>query len=162
MRYAKPYQSVSQQLGILKSRGLVFSDEPKARAYLERIGYYRLSGYSYPFRVSKTTTNPTGKPQLAVGDDFKPGSEFRHVVELYVFDKKLRLSMLDAIERVEIAFRTSIALLIGKRAPWAHRDPAQLDGKFSKRVDPKTGRIPHQDWLAKLDESSCSLQRRVR
>lgn len=46
MRYTKPYQSASQQLAILKARNLTISDEPKAQAYLERIGYYRLSGYA--------------------------------------------------------------------------------------------------------------------
>jgi abortive infection bacteriophage resistance protein len=30
-----------------------------------------------------------------------PGTEFGRAVDLYVFDKKLRLTMLDAIERLE-------------------------------------------------------------
>lgn len=153
MRYTKPFQTVPQQLEILKSRGLVVSDETKASAYLERIGYYRLSGYAYPFRVSVMMRDANGQNILSVGDDYKPGAEFKHIVDLYVFDKKLRLSMLDAIERVEIGLRASIALLLGPRDPWAHRDASALDGTFSKRVDRKTGRIPHADWLAKLDES---------
>ena len=150
MRYTKPFRSVPQQLDILKSRGLICSDEPKAHAYLERIGYYRLSGYAYPFRVLQKSASKTS---LSVGDNFKPGAEFRHIVDLYVFDKKLRLSMLDAIERVEIGLRTSIALMMGTRGPWAHRDPAQLDGTFSKRINSKTGKTLHQDWLEKLDDA---------
>ena len=150
MRYTKSFQAPAQQLAILKSRGLNVTDEPRATAYLERIGYYRLSGYWYPFREVITPASPSGP--AVVGDKFKPGVEFRHIVDLYVFDKKLRMAMLDAIEGVEIGFRTSIALLLGPRDPWAHRDAAQLDGTFARRVDRRTGRIPHQEWLAKLDE----------
>lgn len=153
MRYTKPYRDVPQQLAILRSRNLNISDEPKAKAYLERIGYYRLSGYAFPFREALAATDARGKQTFVVQDNFKAGVEFRHIVDLYVFDKKLRLSMLDAIERVEIGLRTSVALLIGQRSPWAHRDPNQLDGTFSKRPDRKTRRIPHVDWLAKLDDS---------
>jgi Abi-like protein len=98
------------------------------------------------------SSHPQARPAV-VGDNFKPGVEFRHIIDLYVFDKKLRMAMLDAIERVEIGFRTSIALLLGPRDPWAHRIAAQLDGTFARRVDRRTGRIPHQEWLAKLDES---------
>jgi abortive infection bacteriophage resistance protein len=153
MRYTKPYKTVSQQIEILTSRGLIVSDEAKAKAYLERIGYYRLSGYAYPFRVAVTMTDANGKRVVSVGDDFKSGVEFRHIVDLYVFDKKLRLAMLDGIERVEIGLRTSIALLMGQRGPWSHRDASQLDGTFSKRVDRRTGRVPHQEWRDKLDET---------
>ncbi len=148
MRYSKPFQSPPQQIDILKARGLIVSDEQKARAYLERIGYYRLSGYAYPFRVV-VTIDGDGRPRL--GDDFKPGVEFRHIVDLYVFDKKLRLAILDGIERVEIGLRTSIALLMGERhGPWSHRDPSRLDGKFTKSVG-RTGQTGHKAWLSKLD-----------
>jgi abortive infection bacteriophage resistance protein len=93
------------------------SDDALAQTYLNRIGYYRLSGYWYPFRES------TGAgAEVAVGDNFRPGTKFSEVVELYVFDKKLRLLMLDVIERIEIAFRVQITLELGKLGPHAHRD----------------------------------------
>lgn len=152
MLYAKPYLTVDQQLEKLKSRGLTVTDEDRAKAYLSRIGYYRLSGYWFPFRVATRTRQPNGRMLTVAGDDFKPGVEFRHIVELYVFDKNLRMVVLDAIERVEIGLRSSIALLMGQKGAWAHRDPALLDGKFARRADPRTGRVPHADWLAKLDQ----------
>jgi abortive infection bacteriophage resistance protein len=151
MPYSKPYLTVDQQLEKLKSRGLIVTDEDRAKAYLSRIGYYRLSGYWYPFRVSQHVQQPDGGTETVAGDDFRPGVEFRHIIELYVFDKNLRLMVLDAIERVEIGLRSSIALHLGRQGAWAHRDRNLLDGKFSKRVDRRTGRIPHDDWLAKLD-----------
>ena len=125
------------------------TDLPAAHACLERIGYYRLSGYWYPFRRSRVSTHPvtgvplrlpgTVKPQVIVEDHFRPGTAFERVMELYVFDKRLRLLFLDALERVEVALRVDIALFLGAKGPWAHRDPEQVHGRFSKIIDPKTG-----------------------
>jgi abortive infection bacteriophage resistance protein len=144
------------------------SDVQAASSCLARIGYYRLSGYWYPFRKSHISTNPltgevllhpdTGKSQVIVEDDFRSGTTFQQVMELYVFDKRLRLLFLDAIERIEIAFRVDIALLIGVRDPWAHRDPQQLRGRFVKQVNPRTGKTGFQDWLDRLDDNYTRSQ----
>jgi len=139
------------------------TDLPAASACLERIGYYRLSGYWYPFRKSRISTNPvtgqilinptTRKPQLIVDDNFRPGTTFQQVMDLYVFDKRLRLHFLDAIERVEVALRVDIALMLGARNPWAHRDPKQLHGNFALKLDPRTGQTKFQSWLDRLDST---------
>ena len=50
MQYTKPWLSFNDQLNQLMTRGLKVTDKPQALDYLERIGYYRLSGYWYPFR----------------------------------------------------------------------------------------------------------------
>jgi abortive infection bacteriophage resistance protein len=150
--YSKPYLNLDGQLTLLEQRGMVISDRAKARRYLQRIGYYRLSGYWFPFRQSTTTTDTAGKSITTVGDDFVPGTEFARVVDLYVFDKKLRLLMLDAIERVEVALRVDIALRLGQRDPWAHLDPAQLHGNFATRTNPRTGRTNHAEWRDRLTQ----------
>lgn len=51
MAYSKPWRSVVDQLMQLRDRGMQIGDAAKATDYLERIGYYRLSGYWYDFRV---------------------------------------------------------------------------------------------------------------
>jgi abortive infection bacteriophage resistance protein len=150
--FSKPYLSVPAQIALLKGRGLSITNDDRATAALERIGYYRLSGYWYPLRNS-TVTNPGNV--RTVQDDFRPGSEFGQIVDLYVFDKKLRLLTLDAIERVEVALRTDIALLLGQHSPVAHREPAFLHGKFTKtplRGKTVTG---HQVWLDRLDDTTA-------
>ena len=161
--YTKPYRSVADQLSLLASRGMEITNMAAASNCLGRIGYYRLSGYWYPFRRSHISSNPltgerlihpgTGKPQIIVEDNFRPGTTFQQVMDLYVFDKRLRLLLLDAIERVEIALRVDIALLIGTRDPWAHRDSKQLRGRFVKQVNPQTGKTGFQDWLERLDDN---------
>jgi abortive infection bacteriophage resistance protein len=145
--YAKPYLSVADQLALIEGRGMIVSDRAKAIEMLHRIGYYRLSGYWYPFRAS--LPSPIGP---MVGDNFKSGTELGSIIDLYVFDKKLRLLMLDAFERVEIALRVQIALTLGRRGAKAHRDPGALHGNFARRTDPSTKRVLHQIWLQKTDD----------
>jgi len=150
--FAKPYLGVADQIALLQSRGMGITDAPRATAALERIGYYRLSGYWFPLRAS-TAAAPPSSPQIL--DDFLPGAEFGQVIDLYVFDKRLRFLILDALERVEVALRTDIALLLGRYSPIVHRDPAYLHGNFAKKLIPGKTFTEHQEWLRRLDETTA-------
>jgi abortive infection bacteriophage resistance protein len=109
------------------------SNPAAARACLQRIGYYRLSGYWYPFRTTRTVAGaPGSNPTILVEDNFRAGTHFRQVMDLYVFDKRLRMLLLDAIERIEVAFRVDLALLLGQRDKLAHRDQRQFEAFFLK------------------------------
>ena len=89
--FMKHYMTEADLVALLKSRGLVIYDEAKAVRYLESIGYYRLSAYMYPFlKVPKET------------HQYKNGTTFQQVLNLYRFDKKLRMLLLNEIEKVEI------------------------------------------------------------
>lgn len=92
--YSKPALGESQLLARWQSRGLVLPDEDRALRYLRYIGYYRLSAYVRSFEGTER-------------DVLRPGTTFDEVLRLYVFDRKLRLLVLDAIERVEVALRSS-------------------------------------------------------
>jgi abortive infection bacteriophage resistance protein len=148
MGYSKPYLPVADQLALIKRRGMVISDDALAQSYLNRIGYYRLSGYWYPYRKSEVVDG-----KRIVLDDFREGTKFSEIVDLYVFDKRLRLLMLDVIERIEIALRVQITLQLGKRGSDAHRDPSALHGNFSVRKDRLTGDTEHDKWLLRHDEA---------
>jgi len=159
MAYSKSWLSFQDQLALLKSRGLVVTDDAKALNYLARIGYYRLSGYWYPFRERSELCCPLpsevmgrkkeGQINRLVLDTFKPGASFEKAVDLYVFDKKLRLLVLDAIERIEIALRVDLAHLLGGYDANAYLDPAHFHESFSVAIDPKTGITAHHSWLAR-------------
>lgn len=99
MRFNKPALSIEQQIQLLRSRGLRVDDAGEAEHYLKFIGYYRLSGYALP--LSQKHTNGT--------HNFKPGVSFTDILNLYRFDRELRLIVNDAIERVEVAFRTRLS-----------------------------------------------------
>ena len=56
----KDFKSIDEQLEILRSRGLTITDNEKAKDFLLRNNYYRISGYSLTLRkndrFSKTAT----------------------------------------------------------------------------------------------------------
>lgn len=93
--YGKPPLGHGELVGRMRERGLVIPDEVRAERYLRSLGYYRLSPYMIPFR----------RPE---SDDFRAGVSFDDVLDLYVFDRKLRLLVLDALERVEVAVRAAL------------------------------------------------------
>lgn len=92
MRYDKLPLTVEQQVALLESRGMVIHDHAVAVQTLRCISYYRLSAYWHPFKTE--------------GDRFAPGTHFSRALELYEFDRHLRLLVMDAIERVEVRLRT--------------------------------------------------------
>jgi len=149
----KPWLSFSDQLQHLQARGLQVEDVEVALDYLKRLGYYRLSGYWYPLRaIDRTASQAQGKAVRL--DTFIPGSRFEDVVRLYVFDKKLRLLALDALERIEMAVRVDVAHLLGQRDPLAYQNPACLHGKFAKKLIEKgadKGKTVHQVWLSRYN-----------
>ncbi len=146
----KPWKSIDEQVEILQSRGLQIEDSDRAKRYLRRLGYYRLSGYWYPFRQFRNVADAQTTEMR--NDDFMAGSRFDDLIKLYVFDKKLRLLALDALERIEMALRVDIAHLLGERDARAHENPACFHGNFSNRIDPNSGKTGHQIWLEKYQQ----------
>lgn len=138
--------TVADQLAQLQSRGMEVGDPTAAAWTLESIGYYRLSGYWYPYRLPNP--GPGSGPRL---DQFHSDLALETVLRLYDFDRKLKLLVLEASERVEVLARNQIALQLGQHGALAHRDPANFDSKFTK----PQGSAPskYQRWLGKLDEA---------
>ncbi|MFC4994452.1 Abi family protein [Rubritalea tangerina] len=145
MPYTRPWLNRSDQLSLLKSRGLVVTDDQAAEEYLARIGYYRLSGYWYPYRHKISSGNTT-----KTYDQFIPDARFIDAVYLYVFDKKLRLLAMDALERIEIAIRVEIAHVLGEHDKFAHINGTLLDKSFLK---PTKRRVPsHKGWVDRYNK----------
>ena len=94
--YLKPPLSVQEHIELLKSRGLHISDEERATRYLQNISYYHLSGYMYPFLADKKQ------------HQYKPNSCFDDIINLYLFDRELRVLIFSTIEKIEIAIRAQI------------------------------------------------------
>ena len=94
--FDKPAFNAGQHITQWEDRGLAVPDKAKAGHYLSVISYYRLSAYTLPLQLG----NPDHK--------FKPGTCFDDVLDLYVFDRELRLLVMDAIERIEVAIRSHV------------------------------------------------------
>lgn len=132
-KYNKPALTFEQQLEHLASRGLQIDNQSDALQQLTSISYYRLSAYWYPFR--KRNTDET------VSSFFSPNSSFEEVVGLYEFDRKLRLLVLDALERIEVSVRTKITYHIGhKYGAFGYLDPKNFHEKFN-----------HAKWVSRLN-----------
>ena len=136
----KRWRSINGQLARLKDQGMVITDDEQARAALRRLGYCRLSGYWSPFYASDA--------QGKLIDAFVPGTKLAEIVELYIFDKRLRLLALDALERIELALQTDVAHTLGKLDPMAHTKKQYLDQKYVKNDDFKK-RSDFKKWSDK-------------
>ncbi|TCC43317.1 Abi family protein [Kribbella sindirgiensis] len=138
--YTKPHLSFDDQVQLLKSRGMAVDDPAAAAELLSVVGYHRLSGYWYPYR------RQLGHRQRA--DQFIGGTNFSTVIRLYDADRRLKLHVLDAVERVEIALRVMIGFTLGERGAYAHLDRANLDGQFTQANGGHRSR--YDDWIAKV------------
>ena len=131
--YSKPPLTFKQQIEQLVKRGLVVDDKSKAQDTLSAINYYRLSAYWYPFRIKDTNA--------VITSEFKPNTNFKDIIALYEFDRHLRLLLIDAIERIEVAVRTRISYVLAhKYGAFAHTDSKNFHPKFR-----------HNDWLTKVE-----------
>ena len=92
----KVSRSISEQIALLKSRGMLFRQEQDAPSLLSHISYYRLKGYWWDMQSDK------------VNHIFNPNSYFEDVIGRYNFDRQLRLVLFDAIEIIEIALRAKL------------------------------------------------------
>lgn len=103
IKFNKTYKSPDDIVTLLQSRGLKITDSDSASEYIRNIGYYRLSGYLYPFLASPKTAQR-----------FKSGAKFDAALSLYRFDKKLRLLLFNEIEKIEVSLRSSLANIVAK------------------------------------------------
>lgn len=91
--FTKQAISYNDQLSHLEQLGLIIKDKKKALHYLETVGYYRLRGYMVPFFESPSIHK------------FKQGITFENILDLYKFDRELRILVFSAIEKIEVAVR---------------------------------------------------------
>jgi len=101
MQFAKPPLPFGTQLDQLEARGLAIPDRDDALRVLSHLNYYRLRAYWLGMEQPKGSNGE---------HSFVPGSTFDMALALYVFDRRLRLLVMDAVEQVEVSVRTQ----------WAH------------------------------------------
>ena len=75
---------------------MLINDVKKAVDTLDTISYFRLAGYWRHLEVERNT------------HQFKAGSSFTDIVDLYYFDKRLRALLFTAIQTIEVSVRTKI------------------------------------------------------
>lgn len=128
--YSKQLISFTDQITLLKQRGLILEDEVRALHLLQNISYYRLSGYWYPLLADK---------QRHI---FKPGSTFEAAYNIYKFDSELRKLIIAELEKIEVAVRTQTAYILSTQY---HAHWFEDSSLFSNPVR-------HTKVLAKIEE----------
>ena len=88
--------SVEDQIQKLIDRGMVLDiSKDKIEEILLDIGYYRLGFYWYPFEIDDE-------------HNFREGTKFSTVIDLYYLDVDLRYLLIKYINRLELNFRTNL------------------------------------------------------
>lgn len=128
--FAKPPLPFAHQIKLLEQRGMIVEDQRAAEYYLTFIGYYRLSGYWRYF------TDPNDRFR----EKFYDNTTFQMVLDLYMFDRKLRTLLIDALERIEIAFKATVS-----------HESSMLKGAFWLCDEKNFGRGLHESVLADVD-----------
>lgn len=132
MRYDKSPLTFEEQADQLLGRGLK-AEKPELVARLQAVSYYRLSGYLHPFREAES-------------DHFKSGTKLGHVWERYCFDRRLRVLLLDAIERIEVSIRTKLIYhFTHAHGPFGYLEDANL---------PKLKIDAYLEWRTALQEET--------
>lgn len=98
----KPFRTVDQQVEILKSRGVAFDDEERAKAFLLRENYYAVVNGYKDILLDKQSSNLAGE------DRYLPGISFRDFELIYTFDKALRNATMSLLLDAENAMKTAV------------------------------------------------------
>jgi abortive infection bacteriophage resistance protein len=93
--------------------------------------------------------------------DYRTGTRISHAEELIDFDRRLRLHVLDGVERIEVAVRMQVGYVLGRSSPFAHLDPRNFTAEFTamRAVDTSGGHSTSKhgerlDWVEARRTSS--------
>ncbi len=127
VNYSKTYLDPSEQVNLLVCRGLIIDNCNETQQYLKRIGYYRMSAYLYPLLSTPKEDHV-----------YKKGSSFNQAINLYRFDRQLRLLIFNQIEKIEIAVRAAMVNVMSKETgdPFWMTNPTHFANskKFNKSL----------------------------
>lgn len=150
--YTKPWRSLDEQLALLISRGVEVDDH--GEALLRAVGYYRLTGYLYPFRESEPFEDNNGRWRVRVLDIYRAGTTLDQVKALIGFDRDLRMLVMDGIERVEVAVRMQLGYVLGRASAFAHEGQECFTDAFTTKGTDELGPTLSQQvqWLRRVNQ----------
>ena len=120
---SKKFKSIDEQIALLRERNLKISNEARTRKLLNECQYYRITAYRYPFVYAENK------------DLFKEGADFNDIWDLYIFDRRFRFLIIDAIERIEVSLRSRWAhVLSEKYGILAYQDNAVFDNQMIRKT----------------------------
>lgn len=150
--YTKPWLPIDQQIDQLAARGLTVGDREHATAVIRAVGYYRLTGYLYPFRESESYETE-GRTCTTVLDTYCPDTTLHHAEDIITFDRRLRMLTMEGIERIEVAARMQIGYVLGRRSAFSYEDPECFTDAFTAPSTDMREPAPskHVQWLQRVN-----------
>lgn len=118
----KIFKTIDEQIDILKSKGLVFTDINNASEVLVRENYFFLNGYRHLFLKSQNSSN------------FIDGTDFSEMYALFSFDRHLRNILFKNILIVENNVKSIYSYVISKNH--GYKESTYLDASIFVK-DPK-------------------------
>jgi abortive infection bacteriophage resistance protein len=106
---SKPHNDIDELREKMQERGLKIDDEADANHFLSHVNYYYFNKYTYPFRITKAENN--SEERL---DNFYPGTDFKTIKQIYLFDQELSVLLFAAIKKIEISLRCQISHHLSK------------------------------------------------
>lgn len=127
MEYRKPFLSLDDQVKRLRKQGLIIENEQEVLTFLKSVSFYRLRAYTHAYQDNEDPSHP-----------FKEEVSFNIIRDSYDFDRKLRLLLFDAIERIEIALRTQLVYEFSRDygSDWYTNPELYIDKHLTDYSDP--------------------------
>lgn len=167
----KQYLSFRNQALLILERGMGSSclareelaDEIERR--LQYINYYRLSAYWYPFRIMEGSGRAAHR-----SNHLRPGTQWETVWQYYLFDRRLRNLLFDAIAGIEIALRTRLAYHWAERHKRDNHPQSNLNSykdsflkiKAEGKPSPKEKLLQEVNKYYNRSHTDCALHYKVK
>lgn len=104
MKPLKKHLSISEQVDLLISRGLIIHDRAAAEKTLADVNYYRLTGYLHNYREPGT-------------DRYMPGITWETLKRIYDFDRRFSKLLMFILEDVEETLKTRLSYTLTQAYP---------------------------------------------
>lgn len=98
---SKMFKTVDEQIGILKSKGLIINNEEYAKKILLKENYFFISGYRYLF--------------CDENKKYRPGTTIEEIFSLFNFDRELRSIFLKSLFIIENHFKSVVSYQLSKK-----------------------------------------------
>ncbi len=128
MKFTKLPLSQQKLIDLMSQRGLPLNSPDElamARRVLDRVGYFRLSGFMLPFVHGGGGGNR---------HNFKAGASIERIVALHDLDASLRMHCIEGLSQLEVAIRASICDHLS-RAHGSHWPLSPKPFKAGKHAD---------------------------
>ena len=98
----KEYKNVEELVQILSDRGMVFSRPIRAKKLILQNNYYSITAFKRLFYKSGTS-------------DYIEGTDFENLFSVYVFDKKLKMTILRQLLFIEQKIKSSMSIVLSEK-----------------------------------------------